>query len=69
MILDLVLKQTAAEMDVPCFMARNNTDEDIAALSRFLDAPVLATDSIFCAYKLPAGFIHMKTFNWKNVSL
>ena len=65
---EYVFKQTAKELGVPYFVARHNSDEDLAALSQLLNAPVLATDTMFCAYYLQAGCIPLKFFDWKNVS-
>ena len=62
-----VFKQTAKEMGVPWILARHDADEDIAAISQLLDVPVLANDTVFCAYRLPAGFLPLKSFDWKNV--
>ena len=66
---ELVFKQTAKELGVPFFVAGNNTDNNLAAISRILNAPVLANDTIFCAYHLDAGWIYLNDFVWKKASL
>ncbi|CAK8692778.1 unnamed protein product [Clavelina lepadiformis] len=64
---EMVLRQTLTSLKVAWSNGRKDTDEDIAAISKLLDAPVVSNDTIFCAYNLEAGFLPLRSFKWKEV--
>ncbi|XP_041843669.1 protein asteroid homolog 1 [Melanotaenia boesemani] len=63
-----VFKQTLARLEVPvaqCFM---EADQEIAALASEWQCPVLSNDSDFYIFDLPAGFLPISHFRWRDVN-
>lgn len=58
-----VFKSVLREMQVPLAMCDFEADEEIAALAKLWNCPVLTNDSDFFIYQLPAGTILLDYFN------
>jgi len=65
---ELLFKQTLNDLEIPWAVGVGDTDQDTAAIANILDAPVLATDTIYCALSVNQGFIPYYTFKWNQVN-
>uniref|UniRef100_A0A7N6F9Q8 Asteroid homolog 1 n=1 Tax=Anabas testudineus TaxID=64144 RepID=A0A7N6F9Q8_ANATE len=52
---------------VPVAQCYSEADQEIAALAREWQCPVLSNDSDFCIFELPAGLLPISYFRWEEV--
>uniref|UniRef100_A0A3Q1J0L0 XPG N-terminal domain-containing protein n=1 Tax=Anabas testudineus TaxID=64144 RepID=A0A3Q1J0L0_ANATE len=63
----LVFKQTLVRLEVPVAQCYSEADQEIAALAREWQCPVLSNDSDFYIFELPAGLLPISYFRWEEV--
>ncbi|XP_037836228.1 protein asteroid homolog 1 [Kryptolebias marmoratus] len=63
----LVFRQTLVRLEVPVAQCFAESDQEIAALASEWKCPVLSNDSDFFIFDLPAGFLPISHFCWKEV--
>ncbi|KAM6935634.1 LOW QUALITY PROTEIN: single-strand DNA endonuclease ASTE1 [Lycodopsis pacificus] len=66
-LVKLVFIQTLVQLEVPLAQCYGEADKEIAALARERSCPVLAEDSDFCIFDLPAGLLPLSHFHWEAV--
>ncbi len=66
-LVKLVFKQTLAQLEVPVAQCYGEADQEIAALAKEWQCPVLSLDSDFCIFDLPAGLLPLSLFQWQAV--
>uniref|UniRef100_M3ZFC0 Asteroid homolog 1 n=1 Tax=Xiphophorus maculatus TaxID=8083 RepID=M3ZFC0_XIPMA len=64
---ELVFRQTLARLQVPVAQCLAEADQEIAALASEWRCPVLSNDSDFLVFDLPAGFLPISHFQWREV--
>ncbi|XP_061573774.1 protein asteroid homolog 1-like [Cololabis saira] len=64
----MVFKQTLARLQVPVAQCFGEADQEVAALAVEWNCPVLSNDGDFFIFDLPAGFLPITHFRWKEVN-
>lgn len=62
-----VFIQTLARLEVPLAQCYGEADQEIGALAREWECPVLSNDSDFYIFDLPAGLLPISHFQWEAV--
>ncbi|XP_061588738.1 protein asteroid homolog 1-like [Cololabis saira] len=63
----MVFKQTLIRRRVPVAHCFGEADQEVAALAAEWNCPVLSNDGDFFIFDLPAGFLPITHFRWKEV--
>ncbi|KAM6995246.1 single-strand DNA endonuclease ASTE1-like [Tautogolabrus adspersus] len=63
----LVFRQTLARLEVPMAQYYAEADQEIAALAKEWQCPVLSNDSDFFIFDLPGGLLPISHFHWEVV--
>ncbi|XP_070822884.1 single-strand DNA endonuclease ASTE1 [Chaetodon trifascialis] len=66
-LVKLVFKQTLARLEVPVAQCYGEADQQIAALAKEWECPVLSNDGDFFIFDLPAGLLPLSHFQWEAV--
>uniref|UniRef100_A0A8P4GKB9 Asteroid homolog 1 n=1 Tax=Dicentrarchus labrax TaxID=13489 RepID=A0A8P4GKB9_DICLA len=66
-LVKLTFKQTLARLEVPVAQCYGEADQEIAALAKEWQCPVLSNDSDFYIFDLPAGLLPISYFQWEAV--
>ncbi|KAM9353572.1 single-strand DNA endonuclease ASTE1 [Symphorus nematophorus] len=61
----IVFNQTLARLEVPLAQCYAEADQEIAALAKEWQCPVLSIDSDFYIFDLPGGLLPLTHFKWK----
>ncbi|XP_074539198.1 single-strand DNA endonuclease ASTE1 [Halichoeres trimaculatus] len=62
-----VFNQTLARLGVPTAVCYGEADQEIAALAKEWECPVLSNDSDFYIFDLPGGLLPISHFQWQAV--
>ncbi|KAM6986936.1 single-strand DNA endonuclease ASTE1-like [Aplochiton taeniatus] len=62
-----VFKQVLFDLEVSLAQCFGEADPEVVSLANKWSCPVLSTDSDFYIYDIPAGFLHLSDFNWKEI--
>ncbi|XP_061574125.1 protein asteroid homolog 1-like [Cololabis saira] len=63
----MVFKQTLTRLQVPVAHCFGEADQEVAALAAEWNCPVLSNDGDFFIFDLPAGFLPITHFRWREV--